>query len=376
MLLHIPKTILRKILSWLDISTQRFRLNKIKTEISADIPKEISELIENNTASRFKRFEALGDFEYMFKYVGLVAADNEKLYGITNGGTDVLEINPTDKSWKRFGTLPDGEFKWTNGCFYKGFVYGYPRRSNHLLKIDPNTHETELINLDLNYTKEHHYSGVLVGNTVYQPPRNTDHILCINLDNYSTFQIPLGREMLYNGAIYHYNGLVYLFPGKRGDKVMVLNPQTKAVSYIGSPINCSVYGASTALNGCIYGFGGSGSYGILKINPSEGTTTILHKNVSFGAYGSQIGVDGKIYTILGAGITVYALNPNDETITKVARYSDKKENKAKCAGCAVAKDGTIWCVPAFGKTIHVYSFETNGRELPSEVLLDRRFCSY
>jgi len=343
--------------------------------IEKSVPKNIRDTLEENKDIAYTRSETIEVFEKGYKYVGAILADNSMIYGIPTGASSILEINPKKNTYNYFGKLSDDAFKWTNGCFYKGYVYGYPRFSNNLLRINPETHEVEEINLNLHYSKEHHYSGALVGNTVYQPPRNSDHILCINLDDYTTSQIPLGKNMAYNGCIYHYNGLIYMFPVYKGDKVLVLNPATKTFSFIGDGIeNCTIYGASIALNGSIYGC--SSGRGMLKINPSINEVKILYPYVYFGSFGTQIGINGKLYSIPGSGKDNFEFDPSTEKLMKLNKFSDPKYNYAKCAGSVVSEDGSIWCLPAFGRYIYTIRFTPVHNAIAKNIIMDRRFCSY
>ena len=55
---------------------------------------------------------------------------------------------------------------------------------------------------------------------------------------------------------------------------MVINPETKEVSFIGDEIACPVYGAATTINGNIYGFSGYGK-GMVKVNPENNMVIYL-----------------------------------------------------------------------------------------------------
>lgn len=348
-------------------------LPDVSTNVSPHISDLLASCIKKNSDVQIKSVSTIMKFEEGFKYVGAILADNGKIYGIPTGASNIIELDPDTDTSVLFGKLPTDPFKWTNGCCYNGYIYGYPRLSNSLLKINPETRTVELIDLNLDYQGEHHYSGVLCGNTIFQPPRRADHVLCINLDDCRIEKIPLGKRMDYCGAILHYNGLIYCLPN-RGYRVMVINPETKEVSFIGDEIACPVYGAATTINGNIYGFSGYGK-GMVKVNPENNTVEILFPHTRIESYGTQISANGKLYSIPGVGKTLFEFNPENETLKAVKQFDDRRKI-AKWAGSAVTRDGTIWCLPAFGDTILKIEFDDLADEIPVEILQDRRFCTY
>ena len=143
-----------------------------------------------------------------------------------------------------------------------------------------------------------------------------NHILKINLDTYETKKIGEGqipKDYQYCGCIIHYNKMIYFFPQKDA-QVMVLNPETEEIKFIGDKINSYCYGAAIADNGCIYGYT---SYlkGILKINPyTECVNVLCEKIVETGFYGTKLGKNGKMYSVPGDSNKIYEFDPKTEKV--------------------------------------------------------------
>jgi len=306
-----------------------------------------------NPTMSLKSVEQLGEFASGYKYCGAVLGANGMIYGIPSGAKNIIEIDPSRNTFELLGNLSDQSFKWTNGCNYTdGCIYGFTRSSNTLLQIDITQKQISEIKLGLSYKDEHHYSGVLYGNRIYQPPRRNNTILCINLDNKMVHQISLTNlpiKMGFTGSILHPNGLVYFMPESWG-KVMVFNPETEMITFIGKIIKCSVYNPVVSHNGCIYGFGYS--FGILKINPKTNSVSVLYNSIFFGSATTVIGMNGKLYNLVGTSDTLYEFDPDTDSLKIIGNIKSESCVECKCAGGVVTTDGTIWCIPAFAE--HIY----------------------
>jgi len=320
----------------------------------------LKQLFDNNSKSTVKKIEKTQCcINNDFKWVGGVHY-KDYLYGITNGCNSVLKFNIKTTKIDYIGDLGIAPFKWSGGCVYNDKIYGFMRSSNNLLCIDPNSNKVEQIELGLSYSGEHHYGGILAENgCIYQPPRDTDHILVTNLNNKQTHKIMLCIKKLkmkfrYCGCVLHNNGLIYFFPEKN-HKVIVLNPLTEKLSFIGNRINGMVYDGAIASDGNIYGFSAY-EKGILKIDVKKNHTEMICTDMGVpGCYGSKLGINGKIYGVPGDGNILWEFDVSTQQVTQIAKLDEFCE--AKCAGGIVTEDGSIFCIPAVGNYIYNITFK-------------------
>ena len=274
------------------------------TITETDFNHELDKVLQANSKVEFLGVEEISGFkEGTYKWVGGVYAPNGKIYAIPTGAGSILEIDPENGRFCLFGNVSTEGFKWTRGVVYSdGNIYGMPRRKNTLLKINPLLQTVEEIDLGLSYKKEHHYGGILAKNgVIYQPPRNTNHILAIDLKTKRTYTF--GEELLsknhrnlYNGAAVHPNGKIYFYPHS-GGKVVVLDPDTEKLKFIGDDIAPNTFSCAVAPNGCMYGFSVSVP-GVLKIDPVAETAEMICKDIGISGCGdAKLGINGKIYSI-------------------------------------------------------------------------------
>lgn len=372
------------------IKTKNFNSELYARIISGvDYDSEVVPVTDANAILSYKQHKSIGSFDFDFKWVGACMAANGRIYGITNGNRQVLEINPETDTYCLFGNLSSGSFKWSGcGIGKNGMIYGYPRSANSVLIIDPVTQGVEEVDLGTNYEQNHHYGGCIVGDYMYLAPRTANHILKINL---RTWQIErLGENILtdiarYSACIYHPNGYIYFIPESNA-KVLKLNPLNDAITELGSVLqsSCSVYGASVApSNKCIYGFTGNRTNGgILKIDvENNDTISFIHEGtVGTGYYSTELALNGKLYSGVGNGTTVWELDPNNDSVSIVDTISDTEGgdyNEAKCAGGVLAENGSIYLIPAKGR--HIYKLEFDGqvvRTISRKVLMSNYFSNY
>ena len=337
---------------------------------------EIKQLLANNSKSTVKNIEKIKcSLDCKYKWVGGVYY-KECFYGIACGCTSVLRMNIKTFKIEYIGELGTSSFKWSGGCVYKDKIYGFMRSANKLLCIDPNLNTIEQIELGLSYSGEHHYGGILAKNgCIYQPPRNTNHILVTNLNNNETHKIMLCSEKLsiefrYCGGVLHNNGFIYIFPEKNG-KVIMLDPLTEKFSFIGSRINSMVFDAAIAPDGNIYGFSAY-EKGILKIDVKTQHTKMICTDMGVpGCFGTKLGINGKLYGVPGDGNVLWQFDVATQQVAEIAKIDELGE--AKCAGGIVTEDGSIFCVPAFGEYIYRITFKDVKNFISDELMHSKYF---
>lgn len=401
----------------LDLNDTVDELGQVVDPQTLDYAKEVAPFYAANAAKAFVTATRIGDFSSAIlpwatgsnalKWVGGVMAGNGKIYGIPNGATQVLEIDPENGRYCLFGDLATMTFKWSGGCLYDdGCIYGFLRSSNKLLKIDPRTQTATEI--DLGYKSpwvgyDRYYTGALVGDWMYLAPRAASNIMAINLDTLAVEYIGesiiaatsitytnLAAESVtthykYVGAVRHYNGKVYFLP--ECGKVMVFDPALKAsagddygISFIGADLVPYCFNAVIADDGIMYGMSGTGSIvgnqGVLKIDPADDSVTMLTDTTITGVYGVKRGPNGIIYGIPGDTANIYALDTSDDSVEIAQTLDGGAYVEAKCAGGVMAQDGTIWCIPAKGTSIIKMVFDAITHTLPIRALSSVYFCNY
>lgn len=276
---------------------------------------------------------------------------NKKVYCIPNDETKILELD--EECHFIDGVTSQGLFKWTGGCIWDNCLISFPRKANAILKynfVDKTISENQLT---YSYDIEHHYGGVSTKEgVIFQPPRNTDHILATDLKTNISHKIYIAPKRLkmqfrYSGSIIHPNGLIYFFPENK-DKVIVLNPKNEEWTYISKPISTMVFDAKVGIDGNIYGFSAYNN-GIMRINVEFNEVEMIHSEINPGAYGTKMGINGKLYSVPGDGNYVWCYDSITDECEKV--FSMHDASKAKYAGGCTANDGSIFLVPATANSV-------------------------
>lgn len=313
---------------------------------------DYSSIVSTNSLVEYTRLIKIHVEGKKSAWVGCCYSDNG-LVGITNSSREAIMVDSCCGSFELFGNLKIGTFKWTGGCEYNGICYGFPRKENSLLLIDYVNRKAYSHKLDTNYRGEHHYGGVLTSDgIVYQPPRNTDHILRIDLNTYETKKIRMpyvDSTCRYSSSVMHPSGDVYLIP-EYGYRMAVLDPDTERVEYIGGKFDHLVFGAVVGLDGNIYGFSKEGN-GILKINTKNRSIEFICQGIGNpDCYGAVVGINGKIYGVPGGGDTIYEFDIESQMVRVLFQLDEI--GYAKCAGAGVGTNGTIVMIPCFGDFIY------------------------
>lgn len=286
--------------------------------------------------------------EKKHKWVGAQILD-ETIFTVPNDEIRILKLH--NNAIEYLENVKEGVFKWTGGCIWNNALYCFPRSSNSFLKIKDG--RIKEIPLSRKYNIEHHYSGVCTNQgIVYQPPRNTNHILKTDLSTGESSIIEIIDKRYkvvfrYCGSIIHPNGYIYFFPEKM-NKVIKLDPKTDKWCFIGKRISTMCFDAKIGMDGNIYGYSAY-SKGIMKIDVIHDSVEMIHREVVPGAYGTKYGIDGCLYSVPGDGNRIYQYNVLEDKVNVICDLNN--DNKAKYAGGVTTKEGTIVCVPATEKTI-------------------------
>ena len=304
-----------------------------------------------------------------FQYVGGQVL-NGNLYAIINSSEKMMVYNISKGKMDFIGFFDKTDFKWTGGCIYNNNLYAFPRFENSLLKYCPKTDSFEKIPSDFNYEQEHHYGGVCTKEgIIYQPPRNSDHILKWDIKNRTCkkIQINNGENSRYCGSVIHPNGYAYFIP-ERDFCVIKMDLRTEKTECIGDVVSGMAFNPVVAPDGNIYGFrsgiGMDGS-GIMKIDTVADKVSILHKNFIFGAYGTKNGINGKIYSLPGYTNDVWEFNLLNHELKKC--YTLNENESVHYAGGAVNFNGDIYAIPVHANNILKISFGRYERNIPSDI---------
>lgn len=311
-------------------------------------------------------FVPLPHTDVLHKWVGAQYSDGT-IYAIPNDMDKILKYK--DNKIAYLGKVGDGLFKWTGGCIWNDCLYGFSRTNNSLLKLSLENEITEYMHVEEQYFQEHHYGGICTSDgIIYQPPRNSDHILVWDLKTGSTRKIylnmyPKNKTYRYCGSILHPNGYVYFLP-EAGEKVIKLDIKTEKWRFIGTQLDAMVFDAKVAIDGNIYGYSAY-CEGILKIDIEKEQTEMIHKEIRAGAYGTKAGINGHLYSIPGDGNKVWDYDPVLDTLKSIYQFSYSL--KAKYAGGLTMKNGDIYAVPARETQLFQLKVSDLGQTIPDNI---------
>ena len=118
------------------------------------------------------------------KWIGGILAPNGCIYGIPRNSTTVLKIDPATDTISTFGNLT-GTAKWAGGILApNGCIYGIPYNSTAVLKIDPATDTISTFGSVGTGTAKW-IGGILAPNgCIYGIPRNSTTVLKIDPDDH------------------------------------------------------------------------------------------------------------------------------------------------------------------------------------------------
>lgn len=291
------------------------------------------------------RIDSVEPINCTHKFVG-AQNSQETVIGIPNDATNFIFVDDNEIILRE--NLCDGLFKWTGGCLVNDNLFCFPRTSNELIKYNINDCLINYIPSNSDYSKEHHYGGAYSPrNRIYQPPRSTDHILAWNLDNMSSYQIPIDNNNHRYCCSVLCGDYIYFLP-ERNDKVIKFNINDESIQFIGDNIYACVYDAKVYFDGNIYGFSAYES-GIIKIDTKTDQVNMIHTDIRPGSFGTKLGVNGHFYSIPGDSQYVWDFNPRDDSLSIL--YDIKDCCKAKYAGGVTKRNGQIVGVPAEANSV-------------------------
>lgn len=323
-------------------------------------------IMRNRGVTYSVSFDLLPHLSAIHKWAG-VQNIGECIYGIPNDANVILKHAPQRNFY--LGKLGNALFKWTGGCIWNNFLYGFPRTSNCLLKMALDAETIELIHIEKGYSQEHHYGGVCTKRgIVYQPPRDTDHILVWDLKTERTERIyltsnPGNKTFRYCGSILHPNGYIYFLP-EWNERIIRLNAMTGEWEFIGDPMNAMVFDAKVSTDGNIYGFSAYCD-GILKIDVKKEWAEMLHTGIKPGAYGTKLGVNGHLYSIPGNGNHVWDYDPLTDSLKSIYQFASPFIEKY--GGGASIKNGDIYALPIRQNKLFKLQADIVGLEIPDEI---------
>lgn len=333
---------------------------------------QYTSLVKKNVETEYKASILPVELEQGFKWCGAQLEKNT-LWGIANGMEAFLTFDIKNEIASYCGKVGIQSFKWTGGCIYNGKLYAFPRSANDFVKIELDTKSVERIPLTFLYRNEHHYGGICTKEgIVYQPPRNTDHILVTDLNTMKSKKIQLYHSIFrirlrYCGSIVHPNGCAYFFPESK-DRIIKLNLKTEEWCWIGSEISTMVFEAKVATDGNIYGYSAYGA-GMLKIDVEHDICEMIHKEIYFGAYGTKLGINGNLYSIPGDGENVWEYDPKKDALNMIFKFPKDSNGKAKFAGGVTGDSGDIYAVPAFSREgiLKIQPKQINSQIIPRNI---------
>ncbi len=234
--------------------------------------------------------------------------------------------------------------RWQGGVMApNGKIYGIPRTSSSVLKIDPSTDSVSLFG-SVGAGGEKWWGGVLAPNgKIYGIPASDSNVLVINPANDTTytFPAPSGTGYKWGGGVLAPNGKIYAMPCD-DSRVLVIDPANDTTYTFGSLTGCISWGdAVLAPNGKIYSITGAT---VRVVDPSNDTA------YTFGTLGGSAGSwsnsgvlapNGKIYYMAHASASVLVVNPSNDTFYTFGSFGGTQ----KFTGGVLAPSGRIYGMP-------------------------------
>jgi len=302
--------------------------------------------------------------QHKFQYVGGQLL-GRTLCAVVNSAQRMLRLDTGTGAMDFVGEFDDADFKWTGGCVWEGKFYAFPRVENSMLIYDPAEEGFSRLPCEFTYPKEHHYGGVCTaGGIVYQPPRNSDHILRWDLRTGRCRKLVIngGQPGRYCGSVIHPDGSVWFIP-ERDFPVLRMDPRTEELTPVGGPVTATAFNPVVLPDGNIYGF--RCDRGLVRIDTAAGRVDILHSNLPFKAYGTKPGLNGKLYSLPGYCREVWEFDP----LTGQAKVCFRldKDAQVQSAGGPVDRSGDCYALPVYADHVLKIGFGHHGVTVPEEL---------
>lgn len=255
------------------------------------------------------------------KWWGGILAPNGMIYGVPRNSDNILKIDPKTDTVNLFGSF-SGTSKWAGGVLApNGMIYTIPRDSSTILKIDPRDDSTEEFG-DLPGSGKW-IGGVLARNGyIYGIPYNADNVLKIDpaTDSATTIGNIARFDNKWIGGTLAPNGNIYAFPDNTSS-ILKIEPATDTVSALFftelSSGFTKYYGSVLAPNGKIYGIPMNAA-NVAIFDPETETIELISTNLGSGGFkwtGGALGANGKIYGMPLNSTSFLEIDPTDNSVT-------------------------------------------------------------
>ena len=318
---------------------------------------------------KYKRMELLHNFhdiEYKYAYS---AKDNKgNFYAIPTCAGNVLKYNVTENRISFLGEIEKDNYAYTGGVFdeKRNCIWGFPRNSNCLLKINISDESIQEIPLGIKFvgTKihdSHHYNGVLVNDVIYCPPRSKSNgILKINLVDMEASIVDIdnviGRNMSYSGIVHIKSMDALLLLPSKGSIFTLFYLKTGKICLICDKVDYFCFGAIEDIEGNIYF---ACDIGIGKVSISEKRIDILKQfPMREKVYGVVQHNNKNIYCYGNNSNSVYEYSPKINQLKVVSKFYDvNKRGMSSYTMGELMEDENIYLVPCFGRFFSRLKFE-------------------
>jgi hypothetical protein len=165
-----------------------------------------------------------GDLPNRLKFPGPLTNTNQVIQNFPK----VLNTETQDNTITSITGLPSGSFKWSGGCYYKGFIYAAPCVRNTILKINTNNNTWS----EITGAPTIHRTFTLGSNDIIYSSPNTTTGSILRLDPKTdrfTLQA-IGQNGFYGQAIAP-NGKIYCAP-LNNSQVLVIDSVSDSYYYI------------------------------------------------------------------------------------------------------------------------------------------------
>lgn len=269
-------------------------------------------------------------------YGGILGA-NGKIYGIPNGATTILEIDPETNMQASFGSFAS-TFMWAGGVLApNGKIYGIPNQQTTFLVIDTAARSTSTFGTA---AANDYFGGVLAPNgKIYAIPHSGASVGVVDpAENSVTTFGSFAGATKWVGGVLAPNGKIYGIP-YTVSTVLVIDPRSNSAYTIASPAT-GFLGGVLASDGRIYA---RSNNTVLAIDPWTETVTSYAATASVGFTGGAYAANGNAYFVATVAGTFGLLEPGTAVTSNFGTVA------ASLRGAVLAPNGKIFGIP-YGET--------------------------